>query len=162
MTEENHQTFNFPFYEYESANQLDPAERALVESAGKAAMQAYSPYSNFSVGAAVLLENEKIITGSNQENAAYPSGLCAERVALFYASSQYPEVAVKAIAITALRNKEPLSEPVPPCGSCRQVFVEWERRFKQPFAVILAGEEKIIRVEKAGWLLPFNFQADFL
>ena len=162
MSDANRQTYNFPFNEYESANQLNPAERELVEKARKAAIDAYAPYSNFSVGAAVLLENDKIITGSNQENAAYPSGLCAERVALFYASSQYPDVAVKVIAITALSNKKPLDKPVPPCGSCRQVFIEWEKRFNQPFAVIMAGEEKIIRVEKAGWLLPFNFQADFL
>ncbi|WP_291862076.1 cytidine deaminase [Marinilabilia sp.] len=154
--------YNFPFEKFESADQLNKEEKALVEKAGEVATRAYAPYSNFRVGAALLLENGKIITGSNQENAAYPSGLCAERVALFYASSQYPDVAVKAIAITALRNKQPIDEPVPPCGSCRQVFVEWEKRFDRPFTVIMAGKKKIIRIEQAGWLLPFNFQSDFL
>jgi cytidine deaminase len=162
MSKEIQQTYNFPFKEYENADHLNDQEKVLVAEAREAATMAYAIYSKFNVGAAVLLENGKIITGSNQENAAYPSGLCAERVALFYASSQYPDVPVKAIAVTAIRNKQPLSEPVPPCGSCRQVFVEWEKRFNQPFAVIMAGEKKIIRIEKAGWLLPFNFQSDFL
>ncbi|WP_010665369.1 cytidine deaminase [Marinilabilia salmonicolor] len=156
------QSFNFPFEEFESSSALNIREKELVEKAEEIAKDAYAVYSNFSVGAAVLLENGIIVTGSNQENAAYPSGLCAERVALFYASSQYPDTAVKAIAVTALRNKQPLDEPVPPCGSCRQVFVEWEKRFKQPFVVLMAGKKKIIRIEKASWLLPFNFQSDFL
>lgn len=162
MSEKSQQIYNFPFEEFESTDQLKNEEKELVEKAGEVATRAYAPYSNFSVGAALLLENGIIITGSNQENAAYPSGLCAERVAMFYASSQYPDVAVKALAITALRNKKPLDEPVPPCGSCRQVFVEWEKRFEHPFTVIMAGKKKIIRIEQAGWLLPFNFQSDFL
>jgi cytidine deaminase len=162
MSVSHQHIYNFPFEEFESADQLNKEEKELVEKAGDVAIRAYAPYSNFSVGAALLLENGKVITGSNQENAAYPSGLCAERVALFYASSQYPDVPVKAIAITALRNKQPLDEPVPPCGGCRQVFVEWEKRFEQPFTVIMAGKKKIIRIEQAGWLLPFNFQSDFL
>jgi cytidine deaminase len=159
----NHQkTYKFSFEAFSSVDELSVNEKELVEQAGHVAGNAYAPYSKFNVGAAVLLENGKIITGNNQENAAYPSGLCAERVALFYASSQYPGVAVKCIAITAFRNREMLEEPVPPCGSCRQVFSEWEKRFNQPFTVIMAGKQRIIRVEKAGWLLPFNFQSDYL
>jgi cytidine deaminase len=162
MQNSNQKTYEFSFEEFSSVDELRANEKELVEQAWHAAGNAYAPYSKFSVGAAVLLENGKTITGNNQENAAYPSGLCAERVALFYASSQYPGVAVKCIAITALRNREMLEEPVPPCGSCRQVFVEWEKRFNQPFTIIMAGKKRIIRVEKAGWLLPFNFQSDYL
>ena len=162
MPDKNQNRFQFSFEEFNSADLLQEKEQELVSKAKETAETAYAKYSKFSVGAAVLLENGKIITGSNQENAAYPSGLCAERVALFYAASQYPEVAVQAIAVTALKDQIPLEEPVPPCGSCRQVFVEWEKRFQQPFTVIMAGEKKIIRIEKASWLLPFNFQSDFL
>jgi cytidine deaminase len=162
MSGDTKKTYEFPFEEFLSVDELIVHEKQLVEMAIQAAGDAYAPYSKFSVGAAVLLENGKIITGNNQENAAYPSGLCAERVALFYASSQYRGVAVKCIAITALRNRVPVEEPVPPCGSCRQVFVEWEKRFNQPFTIIMAGKKRIIRVEKAGWLLPFNFQSDYL
>lgn len=162
MSLQHPQNYNFPYEEFDSSSQLNIQEKELIEKAEEIAKDAYAGYSKFSVGAAVLLENGVIVTGSNQENAAYPSGLCAERVALFYASSQYPNIAVKVIAVTALRNKEPLNEPVPPCGSCRQVFVEWEKRFNQPFVVLMAGKKKIIRIEKASWLLPFNFQSDFL
>lgn len=162
MSLQHPQNYSFPYEEFDSSSELNIQEKELIEKAEEIAKDAYAGYSKFSVGAAVLLENGVIVTGSNQENAAYPSGLCAERVALFYASSQYPNIAVKAIAVTALRNKEPLNEPVPPCGSCRQVFVEWEKRFNQPFVVLMAGKKKIIRIEKASWLLPFNFQSDFL
>ncbi|MGQ1891028.1 cytidine deaminase [Thermophagus sp. OGC60D27] len=162
MKHTNQQQYTFPFAEFTSSDQLNPEEKALVERAMEASFKAYNPYSKFNVGAAVLLDNGKIITGNNQENAAYPSGLCAERVALFYASSQYPDAAVKMLAIVASKDGQVIKAPVPPCGSCRQVFIEWENRFKKPFIVIMAGTEKIIRVEKAEWLLPFNFQADFL
>lgn len=155
-------TYQFSFEEYTSVNQLEKAERNLVDNAVKAAEDAYTPYSKFNVGAAVLLENGIIITGSNQENAAYPSGLCAERVALFYASSQYPQTPVRAIAIVAQKNGTLIDIPVPPCGSCRQVFTEWEKRFNQSFVVIMAGNRKVIRLEKADYLLPFSFQKEFL
>ncbi len=154
--------FQFPFDEFGSENELKAEEQNLPELARKAALDAYAPYSNFHVGAAVLLENGEVITGSNQENAAFPSGLCAERVALFYASAHYPDVPVKAIAVAAVKNHQPVEVPVPPCGSCRQVFIEWEKRFEKPLAVIMAGTKKIIRTEKAAYLLPFSFQSDFL
>ncbi|PWD99082.1 cytidine deaminase [Marinilabilia rubra] len=162
MNANKNSIYKFPFEEYSSEAALSEQEQELIKKAREAAQDAYSQYSKFSVGAAVLLKNGEIITGSNQENAAYPSGLCAERVALFYAASQYPDVPVKKLVVTALRKQKPIKEPVPPCGSCRQVFIEWEKRFGQPFEVIMAGTRKIIKIKQAGWLLPFNFQADFL
>lgn len=162
MSHKNTQSFQFPFEEFESEKELKAEEQNLPGLAREAAKQAYAPYSNFHVGAAVLLENGEIITGNNQENAAYPSGLCAERVALFYASAHYPEIPVKAIAVAAVKDHQAVEMPVPPCGSCRQVFIEWENRFEKPFAVIMCGSKKIIRTEKAAFLLPFGFQSDFL
>ena len=158
----NEKYIQFPYREYTSTAQLNQQEQKIIELAVEASFMAYNPYSKFNVGAALLLDNGKIITGNNQENAAYPSGLCAERVALFYASSQYPEAAVRILAVVATKNRQVIDMPVPPCGSCRQVFIEWENRFKQPISVIMAGKEKIIKVDKAEWLLPFSFQSDFL
>ena len=131
----------------------------LVEAAKKAALCAYAPYSHFQVGAAVLLENELIITGSNQENAAYPSGLCAERVALFSAGHQYPDVAIKALAIVAL-HKGAWVEQITPCGACRQVLLESEKRQQKPFEVLLCGSATIYVAPSAASLLPFAFDSD--
>ncbi len=147
--------------EYNSVNELNAEEKLLIVSAQNAADRAYSPYSKFSVGAAVLLDNGEIIQGNNQENAAYPSGLCAERVALFYANSKFPDVAVKSIAITAKKNGKFNDNPVPPCGACRQVMLETEIRFKSPVKVILYGEKKIQIINKISDLLPLDFTADF-
>ena len=107
---------------------LPEDEIILVNQSREAAKRAYAPYSKFQVGAAVLLENGEIITGTNQENAAYPSGLCAERVAVFYANSKYPDVPVIAIAVTAFTNNKFVQTPIPPCGSCRQVLTETETK----------------------------------
>ncbi len=147
--------------EYNSIKELNQEDKALINSAKIATNTAYSPYSNFSVGAAVLLENGEIITGNNQENAAYPSGLCAERVALFYANSKFPNIAVKSIAIVAKNNNKFNSIPVPPCGACRQVMLETEMRFKKPIKVILFGEKKIQIINKVTDLLPLDFTSDF-
>lgn len=147
--------------EYNSIKELNQEDKALINSAKIATDTAYSPYSNFSVGAAVLLENGEIITGNNQENAAYPSGLCAERVALFYANSKFPNIAVKSIAIVAKNNNKFNSIPVPPCGACRQVMLETEMRFKKPIKVILFGEKKIQIINKVTDLLPLDFTSDF-
>ena len=149
-------------YEYNSISELSNDDSILIEKAKEITKNSYAPYSKFYVGAAVLLENDKIITGSNQENAAYPSGLCAERVALFWANSEYPNVAVKSIAIAVKANNEFLKNPAPPCGSCRQVLLETETRFKTPIKIILAGEEKIQIIENAKSLLPINFDDTFL
>ena len=149
-------------YEYDSVEELNEKDRILVEEAKKITKNSYAPYSNFKVGAAVLLENGKILTGTNQENAAYPSGLCAERVALFYANSEYPDVAVNAIAVAVKTNNNFLETPAPPCGSCRQVLLETETRFKTPIKVILAADKKVQIIENAKSLLPINFDDSFL
>ncbi len=147
----------FQYCEYTSENQLSDEYKKLVEAAKQAAKTAYSPYSKFKVGAAVLLDNNKIITGNNQENAAYPSGLCAERVATFYANAQYPDAIVKTIAIVAANSEGFLKYPAAPCGSCRQVLLETEERFKEPITIILYGEERILEIPNAKSLLPFFF-----
>jgi len=109
------------YFEYKNITELNPEDRILLSHAEQSVETAYAPYSGFSVGSAVFLENNEIVSGSNQENVAYPAGLCAERVALFYASAKYPDVPVKAIAIAARSADFDISKPVTPCGSCRQV-----------------------------------------
>ena len=127
----------------------------LCEKAFRIIPQAYSVYSGFSVGAALLLDNGEIVTGTNQENAAYPSGLCAERTALFYAASQYPRAKVKALAIAAFDGEKQTARFVPPCGACRQVMAETIRRTGD-FDVIMMGAEEVVML-KASVLLPFAF-----
>jgi cytidine deaminase len=151
------------YTEYDSPKELSQEEQQLLQEAKRATEGSYSPYSHFAVGAAVLLENGEIITGSNQENAAYPVGLCAERVALFYASHKYPDIAVKAIAITAKSEIHSIQEPVKPCGSCRQVMAETEYRSKQKMKILLQGNtDKIIMLNGTDNLLPFSFNGDDL
>jgi cytidine deaminase len=135
----------------------------LLVEAEQAAQKAYAKYSNFKVGAAVLLNNGLTISGNNQENAVYPTGLCAERTTVFYASSQYPEVPILKIAITAINAQNPLTIPVPPCGSCRQVLLEYEQKFNQPIEVIMAGESgEVYVVASVSELLPCTFHSGFL
>lgn len=148
--------------EYDAVVELPEADQKLILAAREAGKNAYAPYSNFHVGAAVELENGEIITGSNQENADFTDGLCAERVAMFYANSKYPNIPIKSIAITA-KNKDGLvNEPVQPCGSCRQVMVETEARYKKAMRIILDGKKKIMVLEGAANLLPFAFNLDAL
>ena len=149
-------------YAYDSVQELNAEDQILVKKAKEITANSYAPYSHFYVGAALLLENGKIIKGSNQENAAYPSGLCAERVALFWANSEYPDVPVKTIAISAKTNNGFTSRPVSPCGACRQVLMETETRFKKPIKIILAGAQKVELIENARSLLPINFDEEFL
>ena len=159
----NLQNLSIAYSEYESIEELDYTYKMLLEEASKAMYLAYAPYSGFSVGAAVLLQNEAIVTGNNQENAAYPSGLCAERVAVFHAAAQYPGIPMKAVAITAMSDKFEVNFPVSPCGSCRQVLAEYEQSRKSPIRVILKGASgKIIVFNKVADLLPFVFGADQL
>jgi len=141
---------------------LSNEDRVLIQHARDAAKKAYAPYSNFSIGAAVLLDNGIIIQGNNQENAAYPSGLCAERVAIFYANAQYPFTPIVAVAIAGFNGSEYIDEPIPPCGSCRQVMLETQMRFKTPMRVILAGRTKIQALTGAETLLPLNFNKNML
>lgn len=129
---------------------------ALCEKAIKATQQAYSIYSGFSVGAAVLLDNGQTVMGSNQENVAYPSGICAERTALFYAGAAYPGNGVKAIAVAACYKGAITGNFIPPCGACRQVMAEVIKRYGCDFDVVMIGQKETI-VLKASALLPFSF-----
>ena len=149
-------------YEYSNVLDLPLSDQQLVFEAREASKKAYAPYSGFSVGAAILLSNEKIIIGNNQENAAFPNGLCAERVALFYANANYPKVPVKAVAITASNKNGLIDGPVSPCGSCRQALMETEVRYKLPIRLILDGKQKIQVFEGTGNLLPFAFKPESL
>lgn len=140
-------------------DELTNEDRALVKKALEATETSYSPYSHFSVGAAIRLANGEILTGSNQENAAYPSGLCAERTVLFYAGSHYPDVAVGTLAIAAHNELEHFSF-APPCGACRQVMLETQQRGKRPLRTLLYSPEGILEVAKVEDLLPLSFDAD--
>ena len=152
------------YEEYDSPDILPEEERLLIQKAEEALQGSYSPYSRFAVGAAVLLENGKIITGSNQENASYPVGVCAESLALFYASHEYPGVKVKALAVTAKSgNPKTQSEPVKPCGACRQVIAETESRSKESMKIILKAEKgKTIIINGVKNLLPLGFSGEDL
>lgn len=136
--------------------ELSTEETALMEAAREAALRAYAPYSKFRVGAAVLLENGETITGNNQENAAFPSGMCAERVALFYAQARYPFVPVKILAVAAFFQNA-FTESISPCGACRQVLAETERRFGKPVRLLLCNRYDILVVDRASDLLPLGF-----
>lgn len=144
-------------YTYE---ELDAADRELIDAAREATHRSYAPYSHFSVGAAARLADNTVVCGSNQENAAYPSGLCAERTTLFYANSRYPDQAVTTLAIAARNEQgEFLDAPIPPCGACRQVMLETEVRYRQPMRILLYGRKGIYEVKKVGDLLPLSFDA---
>jgi len=147
-------------YEYSTIWDLPAVEQKLIIASREAALNSYAPYSKFHVGAAVLLDNDEIITGSNQENAAFTTGLCAEMVALFYANSLYKDVPVKAIAVTASDSHGITHEPVKPCGSCRQALLETEVRFGLPIRIILDGRNKIQVFHGVENLLPFAFKPD--
>jgi cytidine deaminase len=148
--------------EYDGPDELSQEQQKLVQSAMEAARTAYAPYSGYLVGAAVLLGNGETVTGSNQENAAYPSGLCAERVAIFYAGARYPEVPVRSIAIAAIREGIFQEDPVAPCGGCRQVMYEKETQGKTPMEVILYGSRKIQVIKQVADLLPLPFPLEDL
>jgi cytidine deaminase len=147
----------FRFSEYQSVDQLPINFKKLALKAIEAQQTSYSPYSNFAVGAAVLLENGEVVQGSNQENGAFPSGLCAERVALFYAGSKFPGVKVLAIAIAANFKGKGTSEPISPCGACRQVMLETRNNAQHPMAVIMVGEKRTLVIDDSLQLLPFSF-----
>jgi cytidine deaminase len=150
-------------YEYDSINDLQAGEQELVRHAWESALTAYAPYSGFRVGAAVLLDNGNILAGNNQENAAYPSGLCAERVALFYAGSRFPGSAILAMAVAAVNKKgDATDDPVYPCGACRQVLLEAENRFGKKQRLIFAGKNKIHAVNSISDILPLHFDKSSL
>ncbi len=149
-------------FEYDQLKELKKEQVLLVNSAIKAARDAYAIYSHYHVGAAVRLANGEIVIGSNQENAAYPSGLCAERVAIFYAGARYPNVPILSIAIVAMHDEIIQKEPAVPCGACRQVMYEKESQGDAPMEVILYGSQKIQIIKQVADLLPLPFKKESL
>lgn len=146
-----------------SPDELSAEEQQLVKAAKEATTRSYAPYSHFHVGAAALLTNGEIISGTNQENAAYPSGICAERTTLFYANSQHPQQAVKALAIAARTSEGHWTEtPISPCGACRQVMTETENRFGKPMKVLLCSAQEVFVIESTKDLLPVSFGSEDL
>ena len=144
-------------------NELDEGEQQLINMAKSAYSNAYAPYSGFLVGAAVLLENDKIISGNNQENVAYPSGLCAERVALYYAGANYPNVKLKTIAISAKSKTYDITDVVSPCGACRQVMAEYQQKQHKNIRVLLhSPNNKVLIANSVEDLLPFMFNSEQL
>lgn len=141
-------------------DELSPQDQELVQAAIKATNNAYANYSRFYVGAALRLENGKIVIGANQENAAFPSGLCAERTAVFAAQANYPDSPIETLAIVARNEKGVLPNPITPCGACRQVILEIEDRYKKPIKILLYGTQKIYCVRSVKDLLPLSFVDD--
>ncbi len=151
-------TITTKFKKYESAKDLGNEAQSLMKKAFEAREKAYAPYSCFSVGVAILLDNGEIIMGSNQENAAYPSGLCAERVAIFYAGANFPDAKIKMMAITAGSKNTPTISPIPPCGACRQSIAEYEIKQDSPIGIYFMGESgNVLYSESLKNLLPLMF-----
>lgn len=152
--------FEVFFEEYDDISKLPAESQNLIDQAKKACTTAYSIYSGFSVGAAVLLANGQTVSGSNQENVSFPSGLCAERVAVFSAAAQFPKVSIKKLALTAVHQHLAKIEPVSPCGGCRQVLMEYELLQKAPIEIIMFGSSgKVMVAQSLDMLLPFRFSA---
>ncbi|TXD51288.1 cytidine deaminase [Polaribacter sp. IC063] len=148
---------------FSAISELSSEDKLLMDKAIEARKKAYAPYSKFSVGAALLLENNEIVTGSNQENAAYPSGMCAERVAIWKAGSEYPNVKILQLAISASSSINTVDKPVGPCGACRQSLSEYEIKQKQAFSILFMGEVgEIIKTPSLDSLLPFSFDSSYL
>lgn len=151
-------SFSVEYNQFNHWNELGKVDQSIVESAIDAMKSAYAPYSDFNVGAAALLENGQVVKGNNQENIAYPSGLCAERVALFYAGANFPNEAIKTLCIVAKGDLVPKETILSPCGSCRQVMVESEKRQDKPFRIILVSQNgSVIVFNSATELLPLAF-----
>lgn len=144
-------------YQFAQLSELSEEEQTLIEKAKMATHNSYANYSHFNVGAACLLDDGQIIIGANQENAAFPSGLCAERTAVFAAQANHPELSIKTLAIAAKNENGFLKDPISPCGACRQVILEIEDRYKQPVRILLYGTEGIYCFNSIKDLLPFSF-----
>ncbi|MDO1499740.1 cytidine deaminase [Winogradskyella maritima] len=148
---------------YEDIHELPKDIQQLMEKSVEARKKAYAPYSNFHVGTAILLENGEIVTGSNQENASYPSGLCAERTAIYYAGAQYPNVKILRMALTAASQNQVTKKPIPPCGACRQAIAEYETKQDQPIEIYFMGAEgKVVKSYSLANLLPLIFESSVL
>jgi cytidine deaminase len=151
------------FSAFDSIEELDIETQNLMTEAIEIRKKAYAPYSNFKVGAAILLDNGKIVLGSNQENAAYPSGLCAERVAIYHSGAIYPEAKIIKMAISAASGANTTSTPIPPCGSCRQSIAEYEIKQEAPIEIFFMGEiGPVYKSDSIKNLLPFMFDKSAL
>lgn len=155
--------FSFEVLVYDGIQEVSSTDALLLNKAIAARENAYAPYSEFKVGAAVLLDNGEIVIGNNQENASYPSGLCAERVAIFYAGAKFPDVKIKAIAISAASAKHTVRTPAAPCGNCRQAISEYEFKQKEPIKLLLMGEVgQVMQCNSVEDILPLGFNSTFL
>jgi len=151
--------------QYEELTDFDSLPKSEIELMDKAIgslKKAYAPYSQFNVGSALLLNNNVIVVGNNQENSSFPCGVCAERVAIFSAMSTYPDAIIQKIAITASSKNFNLQSPVGPCGLCRQVLIEYEEKQGHDIVILLFNNKKIIKLAKAKDLLPFHFKENKL
>lgn len=157
------ETYSFNFDVYENADALSAADKALLETARQTTANAYAPYSRFYVGAAARINDGSVICGTNQENASYPAGLCAERVLLSAVASQHRKAVIEAMAISYDDQNGPSENPISPCGICRQSLLEFEERQQQPMRIILSGMKgKVYIINGANCLLPFAFKGDHL
>ncbi len=148
---------------YESIDDLPETIVSLMKEAREARLRAYAPYSKFLVGAAILLDNGEVVTGNNQENASYPSGLCAERTAIYYAGSKYPGAKIISMALTAGAEHQQTTTPIPPCGACRQAIAEYEVTQKEPIEIYFMGTAgKVVKSNSLANLLPLGFDRSFL
>jgi cytidine deaminase len=154
---------SFDIKVFDSFDELNQEDKQLMQEAVSVRQNAYAPYSNFQVGAAVLLENGEVVIGSNQENASYPSGLCAERVAIFHAGAKYPGVAIIKIAISATSKNYQVTTPIAPCGNCRQAIFEYEYKQKTPIKLLLMGESgSVVQCNALEDILPLGFNNSYL
>ncbi|PIF00425.1 MAG: cytidine deaminase [Maribacter sp.] len=156
-------TISFELQVFDTMDELDSGDRELLQLAIEARKDAYAPYSKFNVGAAALLRNGVVVIGNNQENASYPSGLCAERVAVFQAGAKYPGVAIKSIAIASMSQNHVVGSPAAPCGNCRQAISEYELRQKEPISILMTGEKgEVIKCSSLSDILPLGFSNAYL
>ena len=147
------------FTEFKSLEELGPEDRELAGAAIEAMNGAYAPYSHFHVGAAVRMSNGQIVRGANQENAAFPSGMCAERTAMFSAGATYPDKSMRSIAIAGGVHGRLTKEPATPCGACRQVMAQYQAKSGEPMSVIMVGDGKIWKFDKVDDILPLIFNS---
>ena len=147
------------FQEFSSFEELDASDRTLAEAAVSAQKGSYAPYSKFNVGAAIRLSNGKIVSGANQENDAFPSGLCAERTAMFYANANNPDAAMEEIAIAGGKDGDLCDSPATPCGACRQVMAQYQNKSGRPMGILMVGSKKIWKFEKVEDILPLIFDS---
>lgn len=151
------------FFVYDNLKDVPSNVQQLMQKASEARDKAYAPYSKFHVGAAILLDNGEVVTGSNQENAVYPSGLCAERTAIYYAGAQYPKAKILTMTIIAGSTKNMTAEPIPPCGACRQAIAEYEVKQESPIEIYFMGETgKVVKSNSLANLLPLLFDKSVL